>query len=87
MLKGKMKKKMMERQEGFCWSFSPWENLFDKLEIWAQKTASVFILEREKVEICGAKHYAQQYTNALKEADPSLGTLYFQHVSFSFFQC
>lgn len=46
----------MQRQDGFCWSFSPHENLFDKLEIWAQKTTLVFISEGEKTEICGAKH-------------------------------
>lgn len=73
-----MKKKQMERQDGFCWSFSPQRNLFDKLEIWAQKTALVFILEGEKTEICGAKHYVEQYTNALKRTDPNHGTLYFQ---------
>lgn len=78
MLKGKRKKKQMERQDVFCWFFSPQENLFDKLKIWAQKTALVFILEGEKTEICGAEHYAEQYTKALTRTDPSLGTLYFQ---------
>lgn len=77
-LKSKRKENQMERQDGFCWSFSPQENLFDKLKIWAQKTALVFMLERGKTEICGAKHYAEQCTDALKRSDPSLGTLYFQ---------
>lgn len=64
MLKAKMKKKQMERQDVFCWSFSPQENLFDKLEIRAQKTALVFTLEGGKTEICGSEHYSGQYTNA-----------------------
>lgn len=46
----------MEKQDGFCWSFSPQETLFDELKIWAQKTALVFISEGEKTETCGAKH-------------------------------
>lgn len=54
----------MERQDVFCWSFSPQENLFDKLEIRAQKTALVFTLEGGKTEICGSEHYSGQYTNA-----------------------
>jgi len=70
----------MARQDVFSWSFSPQENLFDKLETWDQKTALVFILEGEKPEICEAEHYAEQYTNALKRTDLSFGTLYFQRV-------
>lgn len=67
----------MERQDVFCWPFSPQSNLFDKPEIWPQKTVLVFRLEGEKAEICGAEHYAEQHTNAFKRADPSPGSLYF----------
>lgn len=47
MLKGKTKEKQRERQGGFCWCFSPQENLFVWVETWAQKTVLVFILKEE----------------------------------------
>lgn len=81
-----MKKKQMERQDVFCWSVSSQENLFDKLEIWAQKTALVFILEGERLRFVGLSIMLSSTQMHLKGLTPALGP-FISSVYFTLFPC